>query len=88
MIYRKNGGLAQVEIPSIIDMTAGFVIPKKYENCEINVYVWDRNMKAYDRSENGQIEMNFDGCEYNYRHPLIFSKFVTTKVSIYAYFKV
>lgn len=43
--YRKDGELKRVEMPSVIDMTAGFVIPHKYKDCEISVYVWDKNMK-------------------------------------------
>ncbi len=43
--YRKDGELTRLEMPPITDMTAGFVIPEKYKDCEINVYVWNKNMK-------------------------------------------
>lgn len=43
--YKSNGELRYMEMPQITDMTAGFIIPEKYKDCEINVYVWDKNMK-------------------------------------------
>lgn len=43
--YKDNGELKRVEMPQITDMTSGFVIPQKYKDCDIIVYVWDRNMK-------------------------------------------
>ncbi|MCH5212034.1 MAG: S8 family serine peptidase [Oscillospiraceae bacterium] len=43
--YNDNGELKRVEMPQITDMTAGFVIPQKYRDCEISVYIWDKNMK-------------------------------------------
>lgn len=43
--YRKDGELRRVEIPSVTDMTTSFIIPEKFKDCEIEVYVWDKNMK-------------------------------------------
>lgn len=43
--YKENGALKRAEMPTITDMTASFVIPEKYKDCEITVYVWDKNMK-------------------------------------------
>ncbi len=39
--YRENGQLKRVEVPEISDMTASF----DYKDCDIAVYVWDKNMK-------------------------------------------
>ena len=39
--YRENGQLKRIEIPEISDMTASF----DYQDCDIAVYVWDKNMK-------------------------------------------
>lgn len=47
--YRKDGELMRAEMPKVTDMTAGFVIPEKYKDCEISVYVWDKNMKPLMR---------------------------------------
>lgn len=39
--YSENGQLIRAEIPDITEMTAEF----DYRDCDISVYVWDKNMK-------------------------------------------
>lgn len=39
--YRENGQLKRIEIPEISDMTTEF----NYQDCDIIVYVWDKDMK-------------------------------------------
>ena len=39
--YRENGQLKRIEIPEISEMTAEF----DYQDCDIAVYIWDKNMK-------------------------------------------
>ena len=43
--YTENGRLKGVEISEITDMTATFEIPDGLEDCDITVYVWDKDMK-------------------------------------------
>lgn len=44
--YKKDGVLKSAEVPRLVDMTASFIIPKAFEDCEISAYVWDKDMKA------------------------------------------
>lgn len=44
--YKKDGVLKSAEVPRLVDMTASFIIPKSFEDCEISAYVWDKDMKA------------------------------------------
>ncbi len=46
--YRENGQLKRIEIPDISDMTAEF----NYQDCDIAVYVWDKNMKPLMEVQN------------------------------------
>lgn len=39
--YSENGQLIRAEVPDITEMTAEF----DYRDCDISVYVWDKNMK-------------------------------------------
>lgn len=45
--YRENGQLKRIETPDITDMTAEF----NYQDCDISVYVWDKNMKPLMRAQ-------------------------------------
>ncbi len=47
--YKKDGLLQGIQIPEVVDMTAGFVIAEQFRDCDISVYVWDRNMKPLMR---------------------------------------
>ena len=42
--YKKDGILKRIETPTLIDMTASFVIPEQFKDCDIDVYVWDKTM--------------------------------------------
>lgn len=44
-VYMKDGRLKHTEILSITDMTASFIVPEKYRDCDIFVYVWNKDMK-------------------------------------------
>ncbi len=44
VVYREDSELKRVEMPVLTDMTFGFVIPEQFKNCDISVYVWDKNM--------------------------------------------
>lgn len=44
--YKKDGVLKSAEVPQLVDMTASFIIPKAFEDCEISAYVWDKDMKS------------------------------------------
>lgn len=44
--YKKDGVLKSAEVPRLVDMTASFIIPKAFEDCEISAYVWDKDMKS------------------------------------------
>ena len=44
VVYREDSKLKRVEMPVLTDMTFGFVIPEQFKNCDISVYVWDKNM--------------------------------------------
>jgi uncharacterized repeat protein (TIGR02543 family) len=45
VVYKENGILKRVEMPSITDMAAEFTIQDELQNCDISVYVWDKEMK-------------------------------------------
>ena len=34
-----------MQMPEVVDMTAGFVIAEQFKDCDITVYVWDKDMK-------------------------------------------
>lgn len=53
--YKENGALKRAEMPPITDMTASFIIPEKYKDCEITVYVWDKNMKPLMSAQKADI---------------------------------
>ncbi|MCI8520136.1 MAG: hypothetical protein HFE50_01415 [Clostridia bacterium] len=44
VVYREDNGLKRVEMPVLTDMTFGFVIPEQFMDCDISVYIWDKNM--------------------------------------------
>lgn len=43
--YKKDGVLKKAEVPKMTDMTTSFIIPAAFADCDIFVYVWDKNMK-------------------------------------------
>lgn len=43
--YKKNGIISHIEVTNVIEMETIFIVPEKYADCEISVYVWDRDMK-------------------------------------------
>ena len=43
--YKKDGFLHGMQMPEVVDMTAGFVIAEQFKDCDITVYVWDKDMK-------------------------------------------
>lgn len=45
LAYYRGDRLVRLEAPVIIDMTASFIIPDELQDCDITVYVWDKNMK-------------------------------------------
>ncbi|MCH5210998.1 MAG: DUF5011 domain-containing protein [Oscillospiraceae bacterium] len=42
--YTENGRLKRVEMPELTNLTAVFEIPEGFADCDISVYVWDKNM--------------------------------------------
>ncbi len=44
VVYRENSELKRIEMPVLTDMTFGFVIPEQFMDCDISVYIWDKNM--------------------------------------------
>lgn len=43
--YKENGILKRVEILKLTDMIASFIIPERFTNCDITVYVWDKDIQ-------------------------------------------
>jgi uncharacterized protein YjdB len=43
--YKENGELKHIEQPQITDMTAQFTVPEEFKDCDIYVYVWDKDGK-------------------------------------------
>ena len=43
--YKKNGYLQRAEMHPITDMTSSFIIPEEFNDCEIYIYLWDKNME-------------------------------------------
>lgn len=43
--FKKDGGLKRIQMTQLTNLTAAFEIPEGLEDCEISVYVWDKNMK-------------------------------------------
>ena len=44
--YKKNNVLQCIQAPQLSDMTLYFSIPAQFKDCDILVYVWNRDMMS------------------------------------------
>lgn len=59
--YKDNGILKNVEVINVIDMETIFIIPEKCADCEISVYVWDKDMKPLMDVQELEKDISKDG---------------------------